>query len=167
MLGVSAGPAEQLGAKNSISLKKDLRSFCTNVAMRKIWEFKITQKIEMIENRKCQHKKSHRKNLNNHYKNRIRSLSEVSHRIAVWQSLLQIFEPVRYRNAKQCICLEFVQRFQQNDVLTWSNDFFNFTHFWTCVKWYQQKSAQSHHVETFWNLISFMSHALKIVISKR
>ena len=28
------------------------------------------------------------------------------------------FEPVRYRNAKQCICLEFAQRFYQNDVLT-------------------------------------------------
>ena len=78
-----------------------------------------------------------------------------------------IFEPVRYRNAKQCICLEFVQRFQQNDVLTWSNDFSNFTHFRTRVKWYQQKSAQSHHMETFRNLISFMFHALKIVISKR
>ena len=31
-------------------------------------------------NRKCQHKKSHRKNLDNRNKNRIRSLSEVSHR---------------------------------------------------------------------------------------
>ena len=29
-----------------------------------------------------------------------------------------IFEPVRYRNAKQCICLELAQRFYQNDVLT-------------------------------------------------
>ena len=55
--------------------------------MRKIREFKIAQKIEIIENRtnncKCQHKKSHRKNLDNRNKNRIRSLREVSHRTAV------------------------------------------------------------------------------------
>ena len=29
-----------------------------------------------------------------------------------------IFEPVRYGNTKQCICLEFAQRFYENDVLT-------------------------------------------------
>ena len=34
--GVSADPAEQLGAKNSISPKNDLRSFCTNVTICKI-----------------------------------------------------------------------------------------------------------------------------------
>ena len=91
MLDISADPAEQLGAENSISPKNDLLSFCTSVAMRKICEFKIAQKMEIIENhtknRECQHKKSHRKKLDNRNKNRIRSLSEVSHRIAVQQSL--------------------------------------------------------------------------------
>ena len=84
MSGVSADPAEQLGAKNSISPKNDFRSFCSNVTICKVREFKIARKIEIIENRtnnrKCLHKKSHGKNLDNRNKNRIRSLSEVSHR---------------------------------------------------------------------------------------
>ena len=50
---VSVDPAEELGAKNSISPKNDLglRSFCTNVSICKIREFKIARKIEIIENR--------------------------------------------------------------------------------------------------------------------
>ena len=52
MLGVNVDPAEQLGAKNLISLKNDLsvRSFCTNVTICKIREFKIARKIEIIAN---------------------------------------------------------------------------------------------------------------------
>ena len=81
MSGVSADPAEQLSAKNSISPKNDFRSFCSNVTICKICEFKIAQRIEnRTNNRKCQHKTSHRKNSDNRNKNRIRSLSEVSHR---------------------------------------------------------------------------------------
>ena len=35
-VGTAADPAEQVGAKNSISPKNDLRSFCTNVTICKI-----------------------------------------------------------------------------------------------------------------------------------
>ena len=66
-----------------------------------ISEFKIAKKIEIIENRtnnrKCKHKKLHQKNLDNRNKNRICSLSKVSHRTSQRSLVVitNIAEPLR------------------------------------------------------------------------
>ena len=70
-----------------------------------------------------------------------------------------IFEPVRYRNAKQCICLEFAQRFYENDVFTSSNVIQRFCCRMVCTKKHVEfwaKSIRSYCYNTFLHLLPIL-----------